>query len=207
MSATVAAETTARAAANRLTPSQRSRRDRILAAALELAAKGGFDGVQMRDVATEADVALGTLYRYFASKEYLLASVMHAQVEQLATYVASRPASGATAQERVISVLGSANRAFLRYPEVSVAQIRALVSGNQELAPIVVSVTDTMRGIIRSAIGEPDTDSAAALQDDAIADTLFDVWLAALVGWISGVHEADGVQQKLERTIRLVLPD
>ena len=42
---------------------------------------GGFDGLAMRDVATTADVALGTLYRYFPSKEYLLVSMMADEVE------------------------------------------------------------------------------------------------------------------------------
>ena len=44
-----------------LTPSQEERRARILASAAELAAEGGWDTVQMREVATRSDVALGTL--------------------------------------------------------------------------------------------------------------------------------------------------
>ncbi len=44
---------------------QRDRRKRILDATIELASTGGFDAVQMRAVAERADVALGTLYRYF----------------------------------------------------------------------------------------------------------------------------------------------
>ena len=48
---------------------QRERRKRILDATLALASKGGYDAVQMRTVATQANVALGTLYRYFNSKE------------------------------------------------------------------------------------------------------------------------------------------
>ena len=71
-----------------------------------------------------------------------------------------------------------------------------------------------MRGIILAAIGDDDASIAAGgpvtnLNDaqDVIdcADTLFDVWLAALVGWISGVTPAEQVQRKLERTIRLLL--
>lgn len=38
-----------------------------------------------------------------------------------------------------------------------------------------------------------------------MADTLFDVWLAALVGWISGMTEGDEVQRKLARTVRQLL--
>ncbi|MGZ8747399.1 MAG: TetR family transcriptional regulator, partial [Mycobacterium sp.] len=44
---------------------QRERRKRILDATLAIASKGGYEAVQMRAVAERADVAVGTLYRYF----------------------------------------------------------------------------------------------------------------------------------------------
>src|SRR5262249_57103235 len=57
-----------------LTPNQAARRARVLDAALALATEGGYDAVQMRDVASRAQVALGTIYRYFSSKDHLLAA-------------------------------------------------------------------------------------------------------------------------------------
>src|SRR3954468_1409112 len=56
------------AAVRSIPASQLARRERILEAAMELAAEGGYDAVQMREVAERADVALGTLYRYFPSR-------------------------------------------------------------------------------------------------------------------------------------------
>src|SRR5207248_7665889 len=53
---------------------QRERRKRILDATLAIASKGGYEAVQMRAVAERADVAVGTLYRYFPSKVHLLVS-------------------------------------------------------------------------------------------------------------------------------------
>ena len=50
-------------------------------AALELLEHGEYDQIQVRDVAQRADVALGTLYRYFASKEQLYAAVMRLWVD------------------------------------------------------------------------------------------------------------------------------
>ena len=47
---------------------QRERRKRILDATMAIASKGGYEAVQMRAVADRADVAVGTLYRYFPSK-------------------------------------------------------------------------------------------------------------------------------------------
>lgn len=59
-----------------LSARQAERRRRILRAATALAARGGYEAVQMREVAESAQVALGTLYRYFPSKVHLLVAVI-----------------------------------------------------------------------------------------------------------------------------------
>ena len=79
-----------------LARSQAERRRRVLAATFELAADGGFDAVQMRDVAAAADVALGTVYRYFSSKERLLLEAMAEQQSDLRAYIETHPLSEAT---------------------------------------------------------------------------------------------------------------
>lgn len=61
---------------------QAARRVRILRAASELGAREGLASVQMHDVAKEAGVAIGTLYRYFPSKPYLFLSVLEWHIEQ-----------------------------------------------------------------------------------------------------------------------------
>ena len=189
------------AAGSRLTAAQDARRRRMLREVSALAAEGGYESVQMRDVAARADVAIGTLYRYFPSKEYLVASVMEAEVGALAAALKARPARGDSAGERVLAVLGRANHALLARPNVSIAQIRALVSGNDEVAEVVKTVTGAMRALIVAAMEAEPTDESID-----VADTLFDVWLAALVGWISGMTEADEVQRKLARTVKQLLP-
>lgn len=55
-----------------LTSAQADRRQRILNECLRVAAAGGYDSVRMRCVADGADVAIGTLYRHFPSKDQLL---------------------------------------------------------------------------------------------------------------------------------------
>ena len=84
---------------------QRDRRKRILDATITLAAQGGFDAVQMRGVAEQADVALGTLYRYFPSKIHLLVSALGRQFEQAEASLRDKPIPGDTSSERVIFVL------------------------------------------------------------------------------------------------------
>jgi AcrR family transcriptional regulator len=183
-----------------LTASQRARRDRMLSATAELALEGGWDAVQMREVAQRAEVALGTLYRYFPSKEYLLVSVMIADIEGLTERLAVRPAEGEDPVERVVDVLRRANRALQRQPQVTIAMIRALVSGNEEIAPVVKQTRSLMRRIISDALGDG-ADDQLMLNIDLLSD----VWFAALVSWISGVEPGSSVVPKLSDATRVLL--
>ena len=66
-----------------LTRSQQARLQRVVDAAMSLGLEGGYESVQMRDVAARAHVAMGTVYRYFTSKDHLLAAALVHWVEQL----------------------------------------------------------------------------------------------------------------------------
>jgi len=77
-----------------LPPGQAARRQRIVAAAALLLERQPYEQVQVKDVAAEAHVALGTLYRYFRSKEQLCAAV-------LTSWGGWAPAPGATAEARL----------------------------------------------------------------------------------------------------------
>src|SRR5712675_3758667 len=84
---------------------QRERRKRILDATLALASRGGYDAVQMRAVAERADVALGTLYRYFPSKIHLLVGALTEQLEQMQDKLDRRPIPGDAPADRMVYVL------------------------------------------------------------------------------------------------------
>src|SRR5947208_2330181 len=84
---------------------QRDRRKRILDATLALASKGGYDAVQMRAVAERADVALGTLYRYFPSKIHLLVSALAREFERVQDRSDRANLSGDTSYERLTAMI------------------------------------------------------------------------------------------------------
>src|SRR5215510_13509323 len=95
---------------------QRERRKRILDATLALASKGGYDAVQMRTVAERADVALGTLYRYFPSKIHLLVSALVLEFERTQEKLDRKPIPGDTPYDRMLYVLSRVTRTMQHEP-------------------------------------------------------------------------------------------
>jgi TetR/AcrR family transcriptional regulator, cholesterol catabolism regulator len=107
--------TTERANEGQLARSQQARRERILAAVLELAAEGGYDAVQVREVASRAHVALRTIYNYYDSREDLIyAAIIDWRRRVAAESVAN--VSGTTLEERVLSLLRHTFEDFAEAP-------------------------------------------------------------------------------------------
>ena len=187
-----------------LARSQAERRRRVLAATFELAADGGFDAVQMRDVAAAADVALGTVYRYFSSKERLLLEAMAEQQADLRAYIETHPLPEETAAGRVTAVLKRANRSLRRYPDVTAAMVRAFGSAQTENGDIVRRVTEIMTAIITRAVQGTDRHTPTA-REVRVARILMQVWLSSLNGWVCGVDGPERVDEDLEAAAKLLL--
>ena len=113
------------------TASQQARRRAILNAAVVLARQGGYDAVQMREVAEVAGVALGTLYRYFPSKVHLLSAAMVRQLEALRDQLLREEPEGADPCERVVAVVHRLVSALERDRLVTDALVRAMIVAAQ----------------------------------------------------------------------------
>lgn len=186
-----------------LTRSQQERRQRILDAAVLLAIKGGYDGVQMRDVADKAEVALGTLYRYFPSKVHLLVNVLAQLTGEMVTRLERTPPKGDTPADRVLDVLDRSMRTLQREPQLADAMMRALMFADASAAGDVDTVNDIMSGAITAAIsGET---AASAEENAAIARVIENVWWAYLLSWLSGRVSARQVTEELEVAVRLLV--
>lgn len=188
-----------------LSQSQRERRQRILDAAMALASRGGYDAVQMRDVAERADVALGTLYRYFPSKVHLLVTLMHEQTAQLTIRLDKRPASGEDAPARVLDVLTRATRALQRDPQMADAMIRALMFADASAAAEVNAVNDIMTEAIIGAMRDGAPANGSTRDERAVARVLEQVWWANILAWLSGRSSAAQMTADLDVAARLLL--
>jgi AcrR family transcriptional regulator len=185
---------------------QRERRRRILDAATALAAKGGFDQMQMRAVAETADVALGTLYRYFPSKIHLLVSALGLQFEQAGDSLSRKPIPGDTAADRVMFVLGRTTRMLQREPHLTEALTRAFVFADASVATEIDVVARHVSRMLLAAMREPGSSTVDPTEEErAITKVIGDVWLASLVQWVTGRASATDVAVSLDVAVRLLL--
>ena len=183
-----------------LTPGQQARRQRVIADALDLAADGGYESVQMRDVSTKADVALGTIYRYFSSKDHLLAAAMAELTAGLHTQVTNVPPKGATEADRLVDVYKRATRALERQPQLTAALITALSSPDAGVNENAALVRGHIAGMAEEILADLDPQ-----RRDDIVSVLGHVFYATLTAWAHGRQPFSHVMRELERAIRLLV--
>ncbi|MFD9887699.1 cholesterol catabolism transcriptional regulator KstR [Amycolatopsis sp. NPDC058986] len=180
---------------------QRDRRRRIIDATLALAAKGGYDAVQMRAVAEKADVALGTLYRYFPSKIHLLVSGLAREFERAQEKLERSAIPGDTPAERLMFVLGRNTRLMQRDPHLTEAMVRAFMFADTSAAAEVEQVGRLMENMFAKAMGITDPTEA----DRDIFHVIADVWMANLVAWVTRRASAADVAHRVELSVHLLL--
>lgn len=176
------------------------RGDAILDAALELAASGGFDHVRQRDVAARANVALGTLYKRFRSKEDLLAAAMAREVERLAKKLEKQPAKGATTPARVGACFAIATQHLCRRPRVAHAMIRAMASGVPEIAAKVTGYQGRMAGLVIAAMRS----ERPGEREMTYTFMLLQLWFSCLVGWSAGLFAQSSIDDQMARAAHVL---
>jgi TetR/AcrR family transcriptional regulator, cholesterol catabolism regulator len=183
-----------------LTPAQQQRRARILQAGADMLAVREYDHIQMKDVAERADVALGTLYRYLASKEHVFSAVAVQWAESLRRQIGRHPLQGGTNAERLYDVFQRAVRAFQLRPQFYRVIMMMQASGdpfareyNEQLSRGTLEI---FAGALR---GLPED---AALGIVAVSEAVLDTNLRA---WVMGRTPISAVYDALEATAHLLL--
>jgi TetR/AcrR family transcriptional regulator, cholesterol catabolism regulator len=186
---------------DQLTRSQAARRERVIRAAIELAATGGYDAVQMRDVAAHGQVALGTIYRYFTSKDHLLAAAQVEWVTDLERRVGQRPPRHGTTADRMVDILRRATRAMEREPTLTSALVTAMSSPDP-----AVAACQSELGVIMGRI------QAQAFPDDfdpevqrRVIRALEFIWFTSLLAWVNGWAGIGETSDELASATHLLL--
>ncbi|QXW02549.1 MULTISPECIES: TetR family transcriptional regulator [Rhodococcus] len=184
----------------RTTPSQRARFHRIVDAALESASEGGYDAVQMRSVAERAGVAIGTVYRYFPSKNHMLVVALVWMFEGLRDRFHDYEIPGETPSDRILFVLRK-NTEILEtdHPRYE-ALVRAYMFADASATPELNALGDVVTEMFAKSIG---VEEISEQQMDAVK-VINDVWMSSLVSWVAGRMTSDQVMAHLELAVRLV---
>jgi AcrR family transcriptional regulator len=168
-------------------------RERIVSAALELIAEGGYVAAPVAAVADHAGVAVGTVYRYFPSKSDLFAEVFRVASQREVDEM--RAGAGATGVGSAAERIAAGTETFARRalagrrlawallaepvdPAVEAERLHFRHSYRDVIAEVVAD------GVRSEELPEQDVDATAAALVGAIGETM--------IGPLSPTHSQNG---------------
>jgi AcrR family transcriptional regulator len=165
----------------------------------------GLDGWRISDLVAATGVSSRTVYKYFPSKEHLLAaSLAETSAVQFRDIRESSMRTARTPRTRVRKVLHECTAGVIASPELSKAMARAWTSGLPWMPPLVSGFEDSMQATIAYVMagGPPSPDQVA------VAEILEMVWVAAVLAWTSGLRDDRFIIRAVDRALRVIaLPD
>ena len=168
---------------------------------MRLASDGGYDAVQMRDVAARAGVALGTVYRYFSSKDHLLSAALLEWARSLENAPVARPvSSGEPPVDRLVAVIRRITRASAREPVLFAALVTAITAPDPAVSECQAQVQHIVKAVLSMPLDDVDPEVR-----EGVVRVLAHVWFASLLGWVNGWTAMGAVADELEFAARLLL--
>ncbi len=199
-----------RATVDTMTPNQLARRHRLTETVIEIVSETGPENLQMREVSERSGVALGTAYRYFASKDHLLAAAWadwHRRLTDKVTHELNRrpptpPGDdpGAGACERVLAFVQREMRAFQHNPNFARLVVYLEASSDPYVSETLVQLSEENQRVMNALMeGLPEEITRPA--QIAIGSTLG----MGLTSWTTGRITITEAMRNLEEVTRLVL--
>lgn len=173
-----------------MTPRQLDRRRRVIEAVKALVAERGVADLQVKDIAERADVSLAAIYRYFSSKEHMLAEALLDWAGQLGR---RRPDSFASLVHHGVA-------AYRRSPHF--ASLFLEVASSRD--PHALASFGRMSDTITAAMYEALPPVAPGTADD-IVRIVGNAWLGGLFDCVHGRSQFAELERTLETACRLLL--
>ncbi|MDF1595259.1 MAG: TetR/AcrR family transcriptional regulator [Acidimicrobiia bacterium] len=179
----------------------------ILEAASARFATDGIEAARMDDIAADAEVAVGTLYNYFGSKQSLLIALFEAEVREML-------AAGRAAVSHDVDPVEAVRHLFAAYLDIMLATDRNLLrevlrfslwggEAIQELARLDEELMTQLAGVLSVHQESGRLDSSLAVEDAVFV--LYSVLIAELIIYLSLEGVAPGaVHANVGRRVRLV---
>jgi AcrR family transcriptional regulator len=144
----------------------------ISSSALDLFVRDGYDNVSVELIAEEAGISLRTFYRYFSTKDEVLAPVITDGIEKLAQQIALRPPSEnlATAVQLAFEEISPA--AASRRHQAIVHQLVTVPALRARWLNDLRTIEETLVPVVRQRAGRPPSDEQARLSAAAIVTCL-----------------------------------
>ncbi|MCK9897793.1 TetR/AcrR family transcriptional regulator [Frankia sp. AgB32] len=182
-----------------LSDDQLARRQRIVKVALRSLARNNYEDIKINDLARDANVALGTLYRYFASKEHLLAVAFMEWQSVLKVKLERFVPAGATEAERLSEVFRQVTSAFELQPRF----FRFMTILHDTTDPYAAAISSSTRSVFNKTV-EDTLGGPLDADQNAIVRTVSAVFEHAMRNWIMQRLTIDDVYERLEASIRLI---
>lgn len=188
----------------RMQQRKQATRNTIIEQSLKLLGESGFAGMQMAVIAQRANLATGTVYRYFSSKEVLCETLFEyatkIEVQQVEAQLQHKEA---TASERISDALTTFAKRALRAPTTAWALIAEPVD------PIVVAARLKYREryaqLFEQAIKQGMIDGSLPQQNSALASrALVGAIAEALIGPLARQAQQEH-QQSISDSVRFCL--
>lgn len=186
--------------ADTMTAAQLARRDKVVEAVIELVAAGRVEDLGMKDVAERSGVALGTIYRYFSSKDHLAAAALREWARALDGPGRRDMPPGGTMTERLVAILRRAVRAYQRQPSFA----RLLILAANSTDPFASECYGEMGDGVFETLGAA-LDGLDADERRRVLGVVGAVWYHALAEWVNDRKTIAEVHAAVEDAARLVL--
>jgi AcrR family transcriptional regulator len=178
---------------------------RLYEAAIGLMARKGYESTTLRDVAKEAGVSVGLLYRYFPSKR----AVIVALYEELSVEYANRAPAMPRGKwrERFIFALTTSLEVLAPHRTALKGLVPVLVGDPDEgvFAPGMAFSRQRVQSVFEHAVSEA-VDSPGAPLAPALGRLLYLVHLAVLLWWLLDRSANQRATSALVGLVRQILP-
>lgn len=185
-----------------LTPRQRERRERILAATLAMTGARGYDGVSMRAIAAQSGVTERTLYNNFGSKDRLIAIAARQRSSRIFEEAARLAPEGGAAF--LLCLPGHLARATLDEPQMARVLAQVLLDHSE-----LVGLNQVYLEFIGAALAQMEADGDLTVPDmrDVLVRLLRLSFVSSVVLWARGEISDDELEAHLTLHLcQIVLP-
>lgn len=187
-----------------MTSRQLIKRAKIIEAVIDLIAEVGADAVQMREVSRRSGVALATVYRYFNSKDYLLAAALEGWQKRLTRRILASRADRADLDPLpgILDYLRRAQRAFHRNPNMTALMLQTTTSTDPGARATLDQMNRTnteMFNRLLEGIAAEDVPNVTFGLNAALSNSL--------AGVLAGMMTVDESLDRVEWVARVLLAD